>query len=125
LPSMTPIRACPLQPHAPQMISVSPDDGFHDEAMEEEQSMRSIRKSLLGLLALLGILVFCFLVAFSYLVFRDTKLLGVVFLGAGLWGTLEMAGVVKVAPSQFRERTFNLVVGAVGSIFLGIYFLLR
>jgi len=87
--------------------------------------MRSIRKSLLGLLALLGILVFCFLVAFSYLVFRDTKLLGVVFLGAGLWGTLEMAGVVKVAPSQFRERTFNLVVGAVGSIFLGIYFLLR
>ena len=85
--------------------------------------MKKIGKFFLRLLGLLGILVLCYLVVFSFLVFNNTKLLGGIFLASGVWGILEMAGVTKISP--FREKPFNQVVGTVGAFIFGIYFLLR
>ena len=53
----------------------------------------------------------------------DTKLMGILFLGGGIMGFLEYAGVLR--PGSFREKTFNLIGGSFGAIALGIYLILR
>lgn len=85
--------------------------------------MRKIGRLLLRLLLLLGLLALCYVVTFSFLVLNSTKGLGVVFLAAGLWGILEMAGVVKRGP--FQESRSGMVIGTIGAIIAGLYFLLR
>jgi hypothetical protein len=85
--------------------------------------MRKVGKFFLRVLGLLGILALCFFSIFSYLVFEDTKFLGVVFLASGIWGIFDISGVVR--PGSFRESKTNQIIGTVGAIIVGIYFLLR
>jgi hypothetical protein len=85
--------------------------------------MKRVGNVFLRILAILGILFLCFISAFSFLVFDDTKFLGVIFLGSGVWGVLEMSGVVPRSP--FGEKDFHRNVGTFGAFIVGIYFLLR
>ena len=84
--------------------------------------MKKAGNIFLRLIAILGLLVLCFIVVFSFMVFHDTKFLGAIFLVAGLVGILEMSGIVKWR--LYRENRSSLVIGTIGAIIVGIYFLL-